>query len=111
MSIRQEKISTLIKKELAQIFQKESRNLFRGRFITVTVVKVSKDLGMAKVYLSFLGVEDKKEELEFIKSQRPLIRKLLGEGLGRQIRKTPDLSFYLDDSLDYYLEIDDLLKD
>ena len=110
MSIRQEKISNLLKQELALIFQKESRNLFRGRFITVTIVKVSSDLGLAKVYLSFLAVPDKKEELEHVKSQKHEIKKILGSSLGKHLRRIPDLAFFIDDSLDYYQEIDDLLK-
>lgn len=110
MSIRQEKISNLVKQELAQIFQSESRNLFRGRFITVTKVIVTSDLGIAKVYLSFLAVPDTKEEIEYIKTQKFEIKKLLGRRLGKNLRRIPDLSFFVDDSLDYYQEIDDLLK-
>ena len=110
MSIRQEKFSGLLKRELATIFQRESRNLFNGRFITVTIVKVSSDLGLAKIYLSFLGSPDKEKGLEEVKEQKWQIKKMLGQQVGKQLRRIPDLAFYIDDSLDYYQEIDDLLK-
>jgi ribosome-binding factor A len=62
-SIRQEKISSLLKRELALIFQQESQNLLGGMFTTVTMVRVTSDLGVAKIYLSFMAVSDKKEAL------------------------------------------------
>ena len=56
-SIRQQKVASLLQKELAVIFQQESRNLFKGALITVTVVRMAPDLGFAKVYLSFFMTE------------------------------------------------------
>jgi ribosome-binding factor A len=109
-SIRQEKVSSLLKRELALIFQRESRNLFEGRFITVTQVRVAPDLGSAKVYLSFMAVADKQVALEQVKSVDWKVRQILGSVVGKQLRRTPELFFYLDDSLDYYDEIDRLLK-
>ncbi len=109
--IRQEKISNLIKRELALIFQQKSHDLFGGRFITVTLVRVTSDLGLARVYLSFLAVNDEKEELEAVKRVTGQIRGLLGNKTGKQLRRIPELEFYVDDSMDYSEEIDRLLKD
>lgn len=109
-SIRQQKISSLLKKELAIIFQKESSTLFGGRFITVTQVRVSPDLGLAKTYLSIMASKDKQADLKMIREQDWKIRKLLAAKVGKQLRKMPELAFYIDDSLDYYEEIDSLLK-
>lgn len=109
-SIRQEKVSSLLKRELAVIFQRESRNLFEGRFITVTQVRVAPDLGTAKVYLSFMAVPDAKAALEQVKQNDWKVRQILGNTVGKQLRRVPELFFYLDDSLDYYDEIDRLLK-
>lgn len=109
-SIRQQKINSLLKKELAIIFQRESNNLFGGRFITVTQVRVTPDLGLAKVYLSIMASKDKAADLELIKSQGWKIRKILAGTVGKQLRKMPELAFYIDDSLDYYEQIDSLLK-
>ena len=109
-SIRQEKVSSLLKRELAVIFQRESRNLFEGCFITVTQVRVAPDLGTAKVYLSFMAVSDAKSALEQVKQNDKKVRQILGNTVGKQLRRVPELFFYLDDSLDYYDEIDRLLK-
>ena len=109
-SIRQQKVSSLLQKELAIIFQKESRNLFEGALITVTMVRMSPDLGFAKVYLSFFLTKDKEELLENIRSHNSKIRYELGHVVGKQLRVTPGLQFYHDDSLDYAQNIDDLLK-
>ena len=109
-SIRQEKINSLLKKEIAIIFQRESRNLFGGRFITVTKVRVSPDLGIAKTYLSIMASKDKEADLQVIKDQTWKIRKILAGVVGKQLRKMPNLAFYIDDSLDYYEKIDSLLK-
>lgn len=109
-SIRQEKVSSLLKRELAVIFQRESRNLFEGHFITVTQVRVAPDLGTAKVYLSFMAVSDAKGALEQVKQNDKKVRQILGNTVGKQLRRVPELFFYLDDSLDYYDEIDRLLK-
>lgn len=110
-SIRQEKISSLLKRELALIFQQESQNLLGGMFTTVTLVRVTSDLGVAKVYLSFMAVNDKKEALAKVNTVNWKIRKILGSRVGKQLRKIPELSFFIDDSLDYFEEIDQLLKD
>lgn len=109
-SIRQEKISALLKKELAIIFQRESSMLFNGRFITVTLVRITPDLALAKVYLSFMAVKDPALELDMVKDQTWKIKNLLAKKVGKQLRRMPDLAFYIDDSLDYYEEIDNLLK-
>jgi ribosome-binding factor A len=109
-SIRQQKINALLKRELAIIFQMESRNLFLGRFITVTQVRITPDMGLAKVYLSIMTSKDKEADLKMIREQGWMVRKKLAEVVGKQLRKMPELAFYIDDSLDYYEQIDSLLK-
>ena len=110
-SIRQEKIANLIKQEISIILQRESRNYFNGSLISVTVVRVSPDLGVAKVYLSIFMKEGRAEVFQKVKDENWRIRKWLGEKVGKQLRIIPNLQFFLDDSLDYADEIDRLLKD
>lgn len=112
-SIRQEKVAKLIQQELAIIFQQHSRDMFSGSFITVTTVRMSPDLGVAKAYLSFFapGGANKKELLDMVRSQSSRIRGILGNKVGKQLRNVPEVIFYLDDSLDYAENIDDLLKE
>jgi ribosome-binding factor A len=109
-SIRQQKVGSLLRKELAVVFQLKSRDWFGGRFITVTKVRVSPDLSTAKVYLSFMGSKDPESDLTAVQGQQYGLRKELAATLGKQLRKLPELSYYIDDSLDYYDEIDRLLK-
>jgi ribosome-binding factor A len=109
-SQRQLKVSRLIQKELGEIFQRETRLLFGSALITVTQVRVSPDLGVAKVYVSLFNVPDTKALLELIKTHTKDIRTKLSERIKKQVRIIPNLAFYLDDSLDYALRIDELLK-
>ncbi|MGB0166224.1 MAG: 30S ribosome-binding factor RbfA [Luteibaculum sp.] len=109
-SVRQNKVSALIKRELAQIFVRDTKSKLGGAFVTVTQVRVSSDLSIAKVYLSLFVTGDKNETLEKIKELKGFIRGELGKRLAKDLRKIPDLHFYLDDSLDYAEEIDRLLK-
>lgn len=109
-STRQKKVSRLLQKELATLFQRESRNLFEGGFITVTVVRVSPDLSTAKIYLSLFGVKDTAALLALIKEQTKTIRTKLAEKIRSQVRVIPHLDFFIDDSLDYAERIEDLLK-
>lgn len=109
-TLRQNKVSSLLQKEMAEVIQAESRTLLPGGLITVTVVRVSPDLGVAKVYLSLFPVKDKKAALEKIKEHTSHLRGALGRRVGKQLRIVPELLFYLDDSLDRAEEIDKLLK-
>jgi ribosome-binding factor A len=109
-SVRQQKINKLVAKELAEIFRSEARNLFNGAFITVTTVRVSPDLGLAKVYLSIMATNEKTDVFKMVNDQNYLIRKKLGLLVGKQLRVVPELAFYIDDSLDYAMKIEELLK-
>jgi ribosome-binding factor A len=109
-SVRLEKIAALVKKELSVLFQRNMSVLFDGVMITVTQVRVSPDMGVAKVYLSFFPTEKKKEGLESVVKHTATLRRMLGEKVGKQLRKIPELHFHIDDSLDYFEEIDRLLK-
>lgn len=108
--LRQEKLASLLRRELALIFQRQASTLFNGRFITVTIVRMTPDLGMARVYLSVLASKDPKADLEMIRSEAPRIRKMIAETAGKHLRKMPELTFFIDDSLDYAEGINKLLK-
>ncbi len=108
-STRQNKIARLIQKDLGVIFQLESRNLFDGAMITVTKVTVTKDISIAKIYLSIFVTSDKNALLEKIRIHTREIRYQLGTRIHNQLRIIPELHFFLDDSLDYIENIDNLL--
>jgi len=109
-SIRQNKVARLIQKELATYFTVESRNMFAGRMITVTVVRVSPDLSLAKVYLSVYPHNKDEDFVAQITQHSRTIRTMLGQHIRHQVRVIPELAFYLDDSMDYFEHIDKLLK-
>lgn len=109
-STRQQKVSRLVQKDLGTIFQQQSKGNFEGALITVTKVHVTKDLSVAKVYLSLFLTGDKAALLEKIREHTREIRRELGIRVHAQLRVVPELSFFLDDSLDYIENIDHLLK-
>jgi ribosome-binding factor A len=109
-STRQKKISRLIQKELAEILRQRTVEFARGRMVTVTVVRISPDLGLAKAYLSIFPSGKNQEILEEIRKNSSRVRHELGSKIRHQMRVIPELAFYLDDSLDYIDNIDSLLN-
>lgn len=109
-STRQKKISRLLQKEISEIFQREMRQLCLGTMVTVTVVRISPDLGQAKAYLSIFPTGNIEEVMNEINTQSSQIRFALGKRVGQQMRIIPELRFFVDDSLDYLDNIDRLLK-
>ena len=106
---RQQKYARLLQKELGDIFQADIKGLFQGAFITVTQVRITPDLAIARVYLSFLAAKDPKGLLDEIEDQKKAVRNELGKRIGKQVRIIPTLSFYLDDSAEYAAHIDKLM--
>ncbi len=108
---RQHKVSRLLQKELGDYFQRQGSTLTGGKMITVTVVRISPDLGVAKVYLSIFPAENAKEAVQAVSDKAGLVRSELGKKLRNHLRHIPEFAFFLDDSLDYIDRIEDLLKD
>lgn len=108
-SIRQNKIEGVIQEELSMFFQRNAREICLGAMVSVTTVRVTSDLSLARCYLSIFAGPDKKEVLESIKVHTGRIRGEVGKRL-KNMRKIPELAFFIDDSLDYAMEIDKLLK-
>lgn len=109
-STRQAKISRLIQKELSEIFRQQTAKT-HGVIVSVSTVRVSPDLSIAKAYLSVFPSAKAQEIIDSITKNAKTIRYELAQKVRFQLRKTPELSFYLDDSLDYIEKIDSLLGD
>ena len=105
---RQQKVNRLIQRELGSIFQQEGPAISRA-MVTVTGVKITPDLSLARVHLSIFGLPDKAAELEHIRKHTREIRHILAQRVRQQLRVIPDLEFHQDDSLDYIENIDRLL--
>ncbi len=100
----------MIQKELSEIFLLDTKKM-HGVFISVTNVRVSPDLGIAHAYLSIFPAEKSKELIANINENVKTIRYDMGKRVAKQLRVIPELTFHLDDSLDYIEKIDRLLKD
>lgn len=107
---RLQKVERLIQKDLGEIFQREAAHLFPGKMITITRVRVSPDLSLAKAYISIFPSTNADETLQNIANQVKTIRLELGKRVRHQLRIVPELAFFIDDSLDYIEKIDNLLK-
>lgn len=106
---RQQRIARLLQKDLGEILQVSGRDWFPGVMITVTKVYVTADLSIAKTYLSIFG-KDANEVIGQVEAKGSEIRKQLGQRVRNQLRHVPELRFFIDDSLDYIDNIENLLK-
>ena len=107
---RQQKIGKQIQKDISDIFVREGAEYVRGAMVTVTKVRVSPDLSLAKVYVSVFPFDKGEEILGRLKFNVSQIRRALGNRTKNQLRIVPELVFYIDDSLEYIAHIDELLK-
>ena len=110
-SNRQKKIGAVLQKDLVEILQGSARSGgLQGVIISVSKVSVTVDLSIAKVYLSIFPSNKAKELLEGITSNKALIKHELAQRTRNQLRRVPELNFYIDDSLDYIEEIDKAIR-
>lgn len=108
---RQKKIAGILQKDLADILQRAATDGgLKGVIISVSKVSITTDLSIAKVYVSIFPNKKAKELLEGIQSNQPLIKHELAQRTKNQMRRVPELSFYLDDSLEYIENIEKSLK-
>lgn len=106
---RQNKISRLIQKELSEIFLLQTKSM-NGILVSVSAVRISPDMSIARVYLSVFPSEKSQEIVKNINDNMKSIRYELGTRVRYQLRIIPELKFFVDDSLDYAEHIDELLK-
>lgn len=109
-STRQQKVARQIQKDLGEIIQAQGMSTYKGAMISVTEVRVSPDLALAKVYLSIFPSDKAKEAMEVINENNKTIRNELGKRVRHQLRIVPELTFFIDESLDRLQHIDDLLN-
>ena len=109
-SKRQQKFSRVLQKELAEVFQRDVSHILQGAYISITLVRVSPDLGVAKVYLSLLLTNNQKEVLQEIRVNTKAIRHALAQRIKDQVRVVPELIFYLDDSAEYAAHMDKIIS-
>ena len=109
-SKRQQKVGRQIQKDLGDIFQKEAAHLLNGALITVTGVKVSPDLSIARAYISILPDSKKESVLAALKENSKFLWQKLGLRVRHQLRIVPELHLYLDDTLEYAEKMDKIFS-
>jgi ribosome-binding factor A len=107
---RQQKVARQIQKDLAEIIRARGMAAYDGAMVTVSGVKISPDLAMAKVYVSIFPSAKAQDVMQRLQDETSRLRGELGRRVAKQLRIVPELAFYLDDSLDYVEHIDELLK-
>lgn len=108
---RQKKIAGILQKDLIAILQRLLKDSLKNTLIvSVTKVKISSDLSVAKIYVSIFPVKSSSDVFELIKTNKSAIRNSLGILVKNQIRRVPELAFFLDDSLEYIGKIESALK-
>jgi ribosome-binding factor A len=109
-STRQSKVSRQLQRDLSEILREKTNTLFEGAMVTVTTVRISPDLSVAKIYVSIFPSSKKEQVFINIQEASRSIRGELGRRVSKQLRIVPELVFLIDDSLDYVDKIDELLK-
>jgi len=110
-SKRQQRFAGVIQQDLGVLFQREGGAWAPGAFITITRVRMTPDLAIARVYLSFLNTKKAKEDLSNIRSHASEIRYKLGTRIKNQARIVPELEFFLDDTNEYVEHMDKLFDE
>ena len=109
-STRQQKVSKEILRKMAEIIRSKGMAAFDGAMVTVSGVKISPDLSVARIYVSIFPSEKADKVLNILKDNTKALRGELGHAMAKQLRIVPEISFFLDSSLDYVAHIEELLN-
>jgi len=108
-SRRQQKVASLIKEEFTDILLKSGRGFYGKAFVTVTNVKVTPDLSTVRFHVSVLN-GDKEEVIQKLQDHKQEIKRMLGDKLRFNLRRVPEVEFFLDDTLDDVFRMEELFK-
>ena len=109
-STRQQKVARQIQKDMGEIILREGSRFTLGTMVSVTQVRVAPDFALAKIYLSVFPFEKSKEVIDTFEANNWFLRKTLGARLRNQLKNIPEITFHLDDSLEYAANIERILK-
>ena len=108
---RQKQVAAVIEKDLNEIFQRMGLTMLHGGMISISSVKITPDLFDARIYLSFFKIDDPIKTLNYIQEKSWEIKKELTARVRHQLRSMPQLTFYIDDTLDYVDKMEKLFKE
>lgn len=110
-SIRQKQVGELIRRYFGMLLAEEGSLIYgRDKLVTVTSVKMTPDLLVAKIYISVYGTEHKQEVILELEDNHTHLRQALASKIGKQMRRMPDIEFFLDDTIDEMYRVQDLLN-
>lgn len=109
-SKRQKQVGQLVMEEMNDIFRREGMNMVRGGMVSISKVTVTPDLLEARIYLSLFKIDEPEKLILEIKERTPEWRNQLGRRVRHQLRRIPELFFFLDDTLDHVFKMEELLK-
>ncbi len=110
-SIKQKQLASDIQRIMSQLLQQDFRDLLNGAFVTVSDVSMTPDLLIARIYISVLQEDQANKVLENLNENKSRIRGALGNQLRHKVRRIPEVTFYIDKSLDEVFQIERLLKE
>ena len=110
-SIRQKQVGEVIRRFFGMILTEEGSNIYgRDKLVTVTEVKMTPDLLIAKIYISVYGTENKQEVILMLEDNQTRLRQALAAKIGRQMRRMPEVEYFLDDTVDEMYRVEALLN-
>jgi ribosome-binding factor A len=107
-SKRQEQVAELIKRNFGVVLQQEGSYIYGDAFVTVTQVQVTPDLSEAKLYISVFNTENKQEVLQLMINGTKKLKKSLAHRIKRHVRRIPEISIFLDDTLDEMYKLNEI---
>jgi ribosome-binding factor A len=109
-SKRQKQVAQLILEEMSDIFQREGINIIKGGMVSISKVMVTPDLLEARIFLSFFQISEPVQLLKDITERTKELRNQLGQRVKNQLRRIPELHFYIDDTLDHVFKMEEIFK-
>ena len=109
-SKRQKQVGKLIQQEMSDIFQREGLNVIKGGMVSISKVAVTPDLMEARIYLSMFQIKAPDTLLHDIRERTSEWRNQLGQRVKNQLRRVPELQFFIDDTLDYVFKMEEIFK-
>lgn len=109
-SKRQLQVGELLKRHFSTVLQEQGPNFYKNILVSVTQVRTSPDLALAKIYLSIYGIEDKESIIKILYENHSFLKAELVKRIRKHVRRIPDIDFYIDETLDEMYKIDELLS-
>ncbi|HVG15133.1 MAG TPA: 30S ribosome-binding factor RbfA [Chitinophagaceae bacterium] len=107
---RQKQVSGLLQQELNGVFQRIGLNMIDGGMVSISSVKITPDLLEARIYLSLFQMQDRTAVMKKIEERKWEVKKELAVQVKQQLRRIPELKFFLDDTLDHVFKMEELFK-